>query len=274
MPCAGQEHHHHPQQLLPPSPPLPGKAATLAPRAQAPMHMLTSGRLHRATSCDPLLPSPLPHGVCPLLAHILTQQSRGQFTDDQKHEMYFKVLQCHPVEKKRERHGVYSSGPEQGLERSCPSPQPHTTPCCTAELALDAGEQTWLVQHDDPMTPVHWGRYPPPQPVAGSSGSVPVLLIVVIRLNWGIHNYPIKIQMFNNNGQVDSQLLIDKILSLYLLTLGLKAYYLNWSMLSLLICKVEIIVFSGLLSSVTTSKERGVTAVWKGCRMGEEEPWE
>lgn len=89
---------------LPASPPLPGKAATLDPIAPAPVHALTSGRLHPATCRSPLLPSPLPHGVRPLLAHLPTQQAWGQFTDDQKHEMCFKVLQCHPVERKREQH--------------------------------------------------------------------------------------------------------------------------------------------------------------------------
>ena len=62
------------------------------------MQSLTLVQLHRATSCGPLLPSPLLHGVRPLLAHLVTQQAWGQFTDDQKLEMCFKVLKCHPGE--------------------------------------------------------------------------------------------------------------------------------------------------------------------------------
>lgn len=55
-------------------------------------------QLYGAPSCGPLLPSPLLRGVRPLLAHLVIQQAWGQFTDDQKLEMYFKVLKCHPGE--------------------------------------------------------------------------------------------------------------------------------------------------------------------------------
>lgn len=109
-------------------PALAGKAATLAPRAPAPVHVLTSGRLHPATSRAPLLPFPLPHGACPLLAHLLTQQAWGQFTDDQKHEMCFKVPQCHPVERKGAQSNVNSSGPKRDWNQAAPPAPPAPAP--------------------------------------------------------------------------------------------------------------------------------------------------
>lgn len=62
------------------------------------MYSLTLVQLYGATSCGPLLPSPLLHGVRPLLAYLVTQQAWGQFTDDQKLEVCFKVLERHPGE--------------------------------------------------------------------------------------------------------------------------------------------------------------------------------
>lgn len=138
------------------------------------MHVLTSGRLHPATSRAPLLPLPLLHGACPPPAHLLTQQAWDQFTNDQKHEMCFKVPQCHPVERKGAQHNVYSSGLKWGLESSSPtsptSPSPMTSPFCPAELAWDTGERRWLDECEEASGEVgHRETPPPPQPVTGSS---------------------------------------------------------------------------------------------------------
>lgn len=89
-----------PATVAPPAAlPSPGQAAVKA-KSPAPVPVLTSVRIYGAASSGALLPSPLQHGVRPLLAHLVSQQAWGQFADDQKLEMCYKVLKCHPGEKR------------------------------------------------------------------------------------------------------------------------------------------------------------------------------
>lgn len=95
-PRAGLSLHHHPHRLPPHGLP--------SPRAQCVPTSLLG--LHPASSCAPSLPPPLPQGVHPLLACLQAQEAWGQFTDDQKHKMCFKVLQCHPGEEGKQHRPV------------------------------------------------------------------------------------------------------------------------------------------------------------------------